>query len=389
MKNYFIHIDNDFAKAEVFSYGDSISSHHPATDMDEIRSHVDPNSKAVVFLPSNMIRCIYSKKETNESEEQFEARFFSEHEDDLITDVSSNRLIFSEENNLALVVEKSIIDPLNDLLNQIGCDVEIYPEYFLHQALDQDTCLFINGRYSFSFADGSGFCAKKESFNDYLDLVTKERKNFKPIFMAFDGAEASEFKQTDCKEVSLEALHRDFLTAHSKKSNLPSMFESKFNIQGTLRRFNFERRDLIYSFIVISSLLILPLVNIALMQSYKKSYEEKTFSIFTELNPNFRRIVNSRAQMDQLLLAINSNETKPLDLNVLGYLRAIPIDEIASSNIDFDNSNVTLEFDRMSSMKYSIIDNLIEQSNTRVIKNDIENTDGAFSGSLVLEIGSD
>ena len=62
MKNYFIHIDNDFAKAEVFSYGDSISSHHPATDMDEIRSHVDPNSKAVVFLPSNMIRCIYSKK---------------------------------------------------------------------------------------------------------------------------------------------------------------------------------------------------------------------------------------------------------------------------------------------------------------------------------------
>ena len=95
----------------------------------------------------------------------------------------------------------------------------------------------------------------------------------------------------------------------------------------------------------------------------KKSYEEKTFSIFTELNPNFRRIVNSRAQMDQLLLAINSNETKPLDLNGLGYLRAIPIDEIASSNIDFSNSNVTLEFDRMSSMKYSIIDNLIEQSN--------------------------
>ena len=125
------------------------------------------------------------------------------------------------------------------------------------------------------------------------------------------------------------------------------------------------------------------------MQSYKKYYEEKTFSIFTELNPNFRRIVNSRAQMDQLLLAINSNETKPLDLNVLGYLRAIPIDEIASSNIDFDNSNVTLEFDRMSSMKYSIIDNLIEQSNTRVIENDIENTDGTFSGSLVLEIGSD
>ena len=103
MKNYFIHIDNDFDKAEVFSYGDSISSHHTATDMDEIRSHVDPNSNVVVFLPSNMIRCIYSKKETNESEEQFEARFFSDHEDDLITDVSSNRLIFSEENNLASV----------------------------------------------------------------------------------------------------------------------------------------------------------------------------------------------------------------------------------------------------------------------------------------------
>jgi len=93
--------------------------------------------------------------------------------------------------------------------------------------------------------------------------------------------------------------------------------------------------------------------------------------------------------MDQLLLAINSNKAKPLDLNILGYLRAIPIDEIGSSNIDFVNSNITLEFDRISSMKYSIIDNLIEHSNTRVIKNNIENTDGTFSGSLVLEIGSD
>jgi len=47
------------------------------------------------------------------------------------------------------------------------------------------------------------------------------------------------------------------------------------------------------------------------------------------------------------------------------------------------------EFDRISSMKYSIIDTLIEQSNTNVIENNIENTDGTFSGSLVLEIESD
>jgi hypothetical protein len=40
-------------------------------------------------------------------------------------------------------------------------------------------------------------------------------------------------------------------------------------------------------------------------------------------------------------------------------------------------------------MKYSIIDTLIEQSNTKVIENNIENTDGTFSGSLVLEIESD
>ena len=156
-----------------------------------------------------------------------------------------------------------------------------------------------------------------------------------------------------------------------------------------LRKMNLDRRDLILSLAIISCLLLAPILNIALMQNYKKSYEENTLSIFKELNPNFRRIVNSKAQMDQLLLAIDSNEAKPLVLNILGYLRAIPIDEIASSNIDFRNSKVILEFDRISSMKYSIIDTLIEQSNTKVIENNIENTDGTFSGSLVLEIESD
>ena len=388
MKNYFIHIDNDCKQAEIYSYHDLDSNHHASVGMAEIQSYIDPNSKVIAFLPSNMIRCVFSKKEISESEDQFQARFFSEHEDDLIKDVSKNRLMFSNEKNLALLVDKTIIDPLNELFNEFGCDVYIYPEHFLHQRLDEDTCLLIKGRYSFSFSDGLGFCAFRENFHDYIDLVKKERESFQPTFMILEKTDEVEFKQSDSKIISIESLHQDFLS-HCEKNDLPSMFRSKITLKGMLRKMNLDRRDLILSLAIILCLLLAPILNIALMQNYKKSYEENTLSIFKELNPNFRRIVNSKAQMDQLLLAIDSNEAKPLDLNILGYLRAIPIDEIASSNIDFRNSKVILEFDQISSMKYSIIDTLIEQSNTKVIENNIENTDGTFSGSLVLEIESD
>ena len=389
MKNYFIHIDDDFAEAEVFLYPDSAPNHHANVDIDEIKSFVDPNSKVIVFLPSNMIRYFHSKKESSESKEQFQARFFSEHEDDFITDVSSNYLISSEDKSLAMVIERSIIDPLNELLNQIGCDVDIYPEHFLHQASNEDTCLLIKARYSFSFSDGSGFCVYKNNFHDYLDRVKEERKNFKPIFMASDLIAEKEFKKSDWKDVSLESLHQDFIRSNSITTNLPSIFESKFTLQGTLRKFNFERRDLIYSLIILSSLLITPLLNIALMQNYKKTYQERTFSIFRELNPNFRRIINPKVQMDELLAAINPDGAESLDLDILSYFRLIPIDDIASSKIDFQNLEISLEIDKISASKYSIIETLIQQSNAKIIENNIESKEGNFSGSLLLEVHSD
>ena len=120
-------------------------------------------------------------------------------------------------------------------------------------------------------------------------------------------------------------MHQDFIRSNSITTNLPSIFESKFTLQGTLRKFNFERRDLIYSLIILSSLLITPLLNIALMQNYKKTYQERTFSIFRELNPNFRRIINPKVQMDELLAAINPDEAESLDLDILSYFRLIPI----------------------------------------------------------------
>ena len=54
MKNYFIHIDNDCKQAEIYSYHDLDSNHHASVGMAEIQSYIDPNSKVIAFLPSNM-----------------------------------------------------------------------------------------------------------------------------------------------------------------------------------------------------------------------------------------------------------------------------------------------------------------------------------------------
>ena len=166
----------------------------------------------------------------------------------------------------------------------------------------------------------------QKNIKEYLDIVEKDGVEFRPICFNFDKKGRSIFANTNSfKEIEIHSLHLEFLKKIKEGERPLSLYLKEFNLAGLLRKFNFGKRDLLIVSLAIAGLIILPLFNIGIMKNYQKSYEQNTFEIFTKLNPNFRRVVNSKLQMDQLLTAMDQNEVAVLDLTAMQYLRTISL----------------------------------------------------------------
>ena len=83
-----------------------------------------------------------------------------------------------------------------------------------------------------------------------------------------------------------------------------------------------------------------------------------------------RRVINPKAQMDELLIN-KAPVTNNFELNGLNYLKALDIEGISRSSIDFEEATIELEFNDIGQIKYSLIERLIEEFRLSIVKNEI------------------
>ena len=95
MKDYILHLDNNLDKADIYKYHGENAEYIHNISITKVSRSIEPNSNVIVFLPSNLISSVVSNKDIDESNEQYHARFFSDHEDNIISDISSNQMTFS------------------------------------------------------------------------------------------------------------------------------------------------------------------------------------------------------------------------------------------------------------------------------------------------------
>ena len=72
-------------------------------------------------------------------------------------------------------------------------------------------------------------------------------------------------------------------------------------------------------------------------------------------------------------------------MNGLNYLKALDIEGISRSSIDFEEATIELEFNDIGQIKYSLIERLIEEFRLSIVKNEIVVLDSKVSGILKLE----
>ena len=90
-----------------------------------------------------------------------------------------------------------------------------------------------------------------------------------------------------------------------------------------------------------------------------ESYQVKTLELFRQLDPNFKRIVNARAQVDALTREIpQQNYISSQNLELLQYLEQLNDESVQEIKIDLLTSSIDVLLDGLSSYKLQLIKEL-------------------------------
>lgn len=380
MKTYFIHSCKSNENFEVYEYLNGQLLTTSEIGYDELLQAIEPNSVVNYLLPSDRCIVLNGKKNESETEEVFKARFLMEHEHELIDDVSNNLFAYSGEMELVALAATDVIRPINDLLNQLASDARIIPEHFLLHAISDNACIEHREHFVLSFSDGSGFCTNEANIESYLSVLNRKYPDYKPHLLGKNKILKNAFSDSVEDNASLIDLHGHLMS--ESKPVFPNFFLGYFSIKSIFRKLNLTRNQIGLSAILLALMIALPVINLSLMDSYQRQYQQKINQTFLSINPDFRRVINPRAQMDELVRNRPSKQIGSIDLNAFAYLRALDLESITRSSIDFEKAIMLLELNDLPQMKYALIERLIEESGMIIISDQLVKTDSSVSGVI-------
>ena len=390
MKQYCLHLTNNLSEFKIYEYAGGSYTTNFTVGFGELANYIQADAKVFLFLPSNLIHAFVAVRREDEGLQQFEARFIAEHDDLIINNVSDNDFFFSQEKNLAVVISKNFLEQFNSELNQLGCSVAIHAEHHLQHQYAAESILSIEDRLVFAFADGTGFSCSHANAEQYLSVLQEEKENYTPTLLTEKEKQLQQIlgDKYTLEPTTLEALHMHFF---NNNSNIPNLFKFALSATTIFKKLNFSKFERALSLVILASLLFLPYVNIALLKNYEQQYKTATLEIFKSLNPDTRRVINAKLQMDQIINA--SSETiqvnPEINLSVLNYLDKIDLNTIKRSKVNFAESIVELDLDGLSAIKYTFFLKLIDRFDATIVEDRTQKLDGKISGTLILGLSND
>ena len=390
MKQYCLHLTNNLSEFKIYEYAGGSYTTNFTVGFGELANYIQADAKVFLFLPSNLIHAFVAVRREDEGLQQFEARFIAEHDDLIINNVSDNDFFFSQEKNLAVVISKNFLEQFNSELNQLGCSVAIHAEHHLQHQYAAESILSIEDRLVFAFADGTGFSCSHANAEQYLSVLQEEKENYTPTLLTEHEEQLQQILggKSTLEPITLEALHMHFF---NNNSNIPNLFKFALSATTIFKKLNFSKFERAWSLVILASLLFLPYVNIALLKNYEQQYKTATLEIFKSLNPDTRRVINAKLQMDQIINA--SPETiqvnPEINLSVLNYLDKIDLNTIKRSKVNFAESIVELDLDGLSAIKYTFFLKLIDRFDATIVEDRTQKLDGKISGTLILGLSND
>ena len=334
----------------------------------------------IYLVPSSIISSYVFENNQNLSKQNNLANFISDIDSFIVDDISKNEFFIFSENSF--VINKTLYEELNTMLNTLNCKILVLPDYFLNRQSGKDTITEFNNKFLFSFKNGTGSSIEHDSLNQYIETVKINYPDFDPII----------YCDSDVKDLKTFKIRKKFNISDfvkNKNDKEPNLFKFEVSIKNIFNKLNFTRMELYLCTFLIFCSLSLPYLFVSQNNKQISIYESETFNIFKAIDKNTNRVVTPKIQIDQLINQISltpSVETENSSSNFtnLNFLVSLGENYLKSVDIDFNSNEAVLFLEGLPEIQYRLIKNTVGSLNVEIISENLASNENLVSGEIKI-----
>ena len=334
----------------------------------------------IYLVPSSIISSYVFENNQNLSKQNNLANFISDIDSFIVDDISKNEFFIFNENSF--VINKTLYEELNTMLNTLNCKVLVLPDYFLNRQFGKDTITEFNNKFLFSFKNGTGSSIEHDSLNQYIETVKINYPDFDPII----------YCDNDVKDLKTFKIRKKFNISDfvkNKNDKEPNLFKFEVSIKNIFNKLNFTRMELYLCTFLIFCSLSLPYLFVSQNNKQISIYESETFNIFKAIDKNTNRVVTPKIQIDQLINQISLTPLAEIDNPIsnftnLNFLVSLGENYLKSVDIDFNSNEAVLSLEGLPEIQYRLIKNTVGGLNIEIISENVASNENLISGEIKI-----
>ena len=334
----------------------------------------------IYLVPSSIISSYVFENNQNLSKQNNLANFISDIDSFIVDDISKNEFFIFNENSF--VINKTLYEELNTMLNILNCKILVLPDYFLNRQFGKDTITEFNNKFLFSFKNGTGSSIEHDSLNQYIETVKINYPDFDPII----------YCDSDVKDLKTFKIRKKFKISDfvkNKNDKEPNLFKFEVSIKNIFNKLNFTRMELYLCTFLIFCSLSLPYLFVSQNNKQISIYESETFNIFKAIDKNTNRVVTPKIQIDQLINQISLTPLAEIDNPIsnfsnLNFLVSLGENYLKSVDIDFNSNEAVLSLEGLPEIQYRLIKNTVGSLNVEIISENVASNENLISGEIKI-----
>ena len=380
MTNSFIHFQNsNLESVDLYSYeGETLHSNHQSVALSEVKNILIDSSNIFMLIPSQLFGFLQYDNAKDFKGEVLKANVFMQIEVQLISDVSSLEFFYNSDLKLASWIDSSLFQSLSSSFDEIDAEIIILPEHFLFQ--DQQNVIYFKDKsFIASFSDGSGFGGSISILSEYIRTLDSSNFLNSPLVALKENSEITIQNFTEpLRERSLGDIH----IASLKNLKLLSwnLFRRKLSLQFLRSKFKLNSMESVIISASVLIILLIPIITNALLHQSISTFQASTMQIFQQLSPGLTRLVNPKAQIDDLTRGapLQSIVTRQ-NFQALTFIDQLADESIQMIEIDFEKSIVSTSVENLPAYKLAIFKELIKTESVNVNSEElIQGPDGLY-----------
>ncbi len=325
----------------------------------------------VVFIPSNHLNSQHFSNDLKNAEKRL-ALFISEFGHEILDSPNQLTFRYSEKDSCFYWLKTDVFKDLVAKLASLDMKIILLPDFFFITRGDS-SAINVQDRLLVRLKNGEGY-SLAISESDYLNK----------IFPEIDYSNLS-FKKGSLTKLQSEQNFIELAKHHFDSATYDiNFYNNSFSIHKLLFWLELPKKyALVMAGMLLSALLFLSIESWILQKNISNTIKD-TESIFLEVNPRFTKLINARAQIDQIVGNSRANISPDIDLQFLSeFMQLISTLDISSLVYKPNLNQIGLSFSKISSFELEVITQAIKLKKFKLDTSKLTVDDmGNFSGEV-------